>query len=60
MVDGATSVMMVMKISSKSRPARVPERSFWFRITVTDGGGAAELYLGKTPNSRSFQVRGYM
>jgi hypothetical protein len=60
MVDGETSVMMVMKISSKSRPGRVPERSFWFRIAVSDGGGAAEVYLGKTPNPRSFQVRGYM
>ena len=42
------------------RPGRVPERSFWFRIAVSDGGGAAEVYLGKTPNPRSFQVRGYM
>jgi hypothetical protein len=60
MVDGETSVMMVMKISSKSPPGRVPERSFWFRIAVSDGGGAAEVYLGKTTNPRSFQVRGYM
>jgi hypothetical protein len=60
MVDGETSVMMVMKISSKSHPGRVPERSFWFRIVVSDGGGVAEVYLGKTPNLRSFQVRGYM
>jgi hypothetical protein len=55
MVDGETLVMM-MKISSKS----LPERSFWFRITVSDGGGATELYLGKTPNPQCFQVRGYM
>jgi hypothetical protein len=27
----------------------VPERSFWFRIAVSDGGSAAELYLGKMP-----------
>jgi hypothetical protein len=54
MVDGGTSVMMVMKISSKSRPGRVPEWSFWFQITVSDGSGAAELYLGKIPNPRSF------
>jgi hypothetical protein len=60
MVDGETSVMMVMKISSKSPSGRVPEWSFWFRIAVSDGGGAAEVYLGKTPNPRSFQFRGYM
>jgi hypothetical protein len=40
------------------RPGRVPERSFWFRIAVSDGGGVAELYLGKTPNPRYFQVKG--
>jgi hypothetical protein len=28
----------------------MPERRFWFRITVSDGGGAAELYLGKMLN----------
>jgi hypothetical protein len=28
----------------------VPEWSFWFQITVSDGGGAAEVYLGKTLN----------
>jgi hypothetical protein len=28
------------------RPGRVPEQSFWFRITVSDGGGTAEVYLG--------------
>jgi hypothetical protein len=50
MVDGETSVMMVMKISSNPHPGRVPEWSFWFRITVSDGGSAAEVYLGKTPN----------
>jgi hypothetical protein len=60
MVDGETSVMMMVMISSKSRPGRVPEWSFWFRITVYDGGGVAELYLGKTLNPRYFQVRGYM
>jgi hypothetical protein len=60
MVDGETSVMMVIKISSKSPSGRVPERSFWFRIAVSDGGSAAEVYLGKMPNPRSFQVRGYM
>jgi hypothetical protein len=34
--------------------------SFWFRIAVFDGGGVAEVYLGKTPNPHCFQVRGYM
>jgi hypothetical protein len=52
MVDGGASVMMVMKISSESRPDRVPERSFWFRIAVSDGGGVAEVYLEKTPSPR--------
>jgi hypothetical protein len=52
MLDGETSVMMVTKISSESPSDRVPERSFWFRIAVSDGGGAAELYLGKMPNPR--------
>jgi hypothetical protein len=51
MVDGETSVMMVMKIS-KSPSGRVPERSFWFRIAVSDGGGAVELYLGKNVEPR--------
>jgi hypothetical protein len=60
MVDGETSVMMMAMISSKSHPGRVPERSFWFRITVSGGGGVVELYLGKTLNPRCFQVRGYM
>jgi hypothetical protein len=59
-VDGETSMMMVIKISSKSPCRRVPEWSFWFRIAVSDGGGAAKVYLGKTLNPRSFQVRGYM
>jgi hypothetical protein len=54
MVDGETSMMMVMKISSTSLSRQVPERSFWFRIAVSDGGGAAEVYLGKTPIPRSF------
>jgi hypothetical protein len=58
MVDGETSVMMVMKISSKS-PSRQGAR-MEFLIPVSDGGGAAEVYLGKIPNPRSFQVRGYM
>jgi hypothetical protein len=49
MVDGETSVMMVMKISKS--PSR-QGRSFWFRIAISDGGGAAEVYLGKTPNPR--------
>jgi hypothetical protein len=40
MVDGETLVMMMMKISSKS-PSRQGARSFWFRITVSDGGGTA-------------------
>jgi hypothetical protein len=26
------------------------EWSFWFRIVASDGGGAAEVYLGKIPN----------
>jgi hypothetical protein len=33
----------------------VPEQSFWFRIAVSGGGGAAELYLGKTPNPYVFK-----
>jgi hypothetical protein len=59
MADGETLVMMMM-ISSKSPSDRVPEWSFWFRIAVSGGGGTAELYLGKMPNPRSFQVRSYM
>jgi hypothetical protein len=59
MVDGETSMMIVMKISSKSL-SRQGAKTEFFRITVSDGGGAAEVYLGKTPNPRSFQVRGYM
>jgi hypothetical protein len=31
-------------------PGRVLEQSFWFRITVYDGGGTTELYLGKMLN----------
>jgi hypothetical protein len=38
----------------------VPEQSFWFRLEVSSGGGAAELYLGKTPNPLYFQVRDLM
>jgi hypothetical protein len=60
MVDGETSVMMVMKISSKSPSRQGAEQSFWFRIAVSNGGSVAEVYLGKTPNPRNFQVRGYM
>jgi hypothetical protein len=61
MVDGETSVMIVMKISSKSPSQQGARTEFLsFRITVSDGGGAAEVYLGKTSNPRSFQVRGYM
>jgi hypothetical protein len=33
---------------------------FWFQITVSDGGSAAEVYLGKTPSPRDYVVRGYM
>jgi hypothetical protein len=51
MVDGGTSVMMVMKIS-KSPSRQGAERSFWFRIVVSDGVGVAELYVGKMPNPR--------
>jgi hypothetical protein len=58
MVDGEMSVMMVMKISSKS-PSWQGARSE-FLVSNRDGGGAAEVYLGKTPNPRSFQVREYM
>jgi hypothetical protein len=47
MVDGETSVMMVMKISSNPHLGRVPEWSFWFRIAVSDSGGTVEVYLGK-------------
>jgi hypothetical protein len=35
-------------------PGRVPERSFWFRITVSGGGGATELYLGKNAQPPMF------
>jgi hypothetical protein len=52
MVDGEASVMMMAMISSNT-PSR-------FRIAVSGGGGAVELYLGKTPSPRCFQVRGYM
>jgi hypothetical protein len=41
-------------------PAGCQNGVFWFRITVSDGGGAAEVYLGKTPSPRYFQVNGYM
>jgi hypothetical protein len=34
------------------RRHQVPEESFWFRIAVSNGGSAAELYLGKTLNPR--------
>jgi hypothetical protein len=60
MVDGETSVMMMMKIFSKSLSWQGAKMEFWFRIAVSDGGGTAEVYLGKTPNPHSFQVRGYM
>jgi hypothetical protein len=61
MVDGETSVTMMVMISSKS-PSRQGARTefFWFRSAVSGGGGAAELYLGKTPTPRCLQVRGYM
>jgi hypothetical protein len=57
MVDGEASVRMAAMISSNSHPGRVPERSFWFRIAVSGGGGTTELYLEKTPNPLCFQVR---
>jgi hypothetical protein len=60
MVDGETSVMMAMKISSKSPSRQGARTEFLVRIGVSDGGGTAEVYLGKTQNPRSFQVRGYM
>jgi hypothetical protein len=54
MVDGGTSVMMVMKISSKSLSQQGARMEFLVRIVVSNGCGAAELYLGKTLNPRSF------
>jgi hypothetical protein len=54
MVDGETSVMMVMRSPPNPHPGRVQERSFWFQIVVSDGGRAVEVYLGKTLNPRSF------
>jgi hypothetical protein len=54
MVDGEALVMMMVMISSKSHPGRVPERSFWFRISVSGGGSATKLYLGKTSNPPMF------
>jgi hypothetical protein len=41
-------------------PVPVGKRSFWFRIAVSDGGGAAELYLRKMSSPRYYRVRGYM
>jgi hypothetical protein len=40
------------------RPGRVPERSFWFRIAVSDGGGAAEVYLEKRQTPAVFRLSG--
>jgi hypothetical protein len=57
MVDGEASVMMMAMISSNSSSSRVPEWSFWFQIVVSSGGGAAELYMGKTRNPLFCQVR---
>jgi hypothetical protein len=55
-VDGVMSVMVVMKISSKS-PSRQGTR---MEFLVSNGGGAAEIYLGKMPSPRYYYVRGYM
>jgi hypothetical protein len=52
MVDGETSVMMIMKISSKSPSRQGARTEFMVPNRGSDGGGAAELYLGKTPNPR--------
>jgi hypothetical protein len=41
MVDGETSVMMVMKISSKSPSRQGARTEFWFRFAVSDGGSIA-------------------
>jgi hypothetical protein len=60
MVDGGTSVMMVMKISSKSPSRQGARIEFLVPNHGFDGDSAAEVYLEKTPNPRSFQVRGYM
>jgi hypothetical protein len=60
MVDGEMSVMMVMKISSKYPSRQGARTEFLVPNHVSGGGGAAEVYLGKTLNPRSFQVRGYM
>jgi hypothetical protein len=39
-------------------PGRVLERSFWFRIPVSDGGGATELYLEKRRTPDIFRSEG--
>jgi hypothetical protein len=39
-------------------PGRVPEWSFWFRIAVSDGSGAAEVYLGKCRTPAPFMSEG--
>jgi hypothetical protein len=56
MVDGETSVI----ISSKSPSWQGARTEFLVPNNGFDGGGASELYLGKTLNPRYFQVRGYM
>jgi hypothetical protein len=39
-------------------PGKVPEWSFWFRIAVSGGGGATELYLGKHRTLNVFRSEG--
>jgi hypothetical protein len=59
-VDEEASVMMMVMISSKSPSRQGARTEFLVPFVVSDGGGAAELYLGKMPNPRYFQVRGYI
>jgi hypothetical protein len=47
MVDGETSVMMMAMISSNTSSRQGARTEFLVRITVSGGGGATELYLGK-------------
>ena len=58
MVDGeALLIMMAMILSKIPHPGRMPERSFWFRIAVSGGGGATELFLEKRRTPPRFLVQ---
>jgi hypothetical protein len=60
MVDGEASVMMMAMISSDSSSRRGARTEFWFRIGVSGGGGAAELYLENIEPPSVFRVRDSM